>query len=399
MKSVRYDESFFEMPVKVYKYGIPIALLALLSVGCQSTSTPQYSPNPNRPKPTQADKAKVSVNLLDEKCRSSKDQLEYEACIAILYEQMPALDPNKRDHFGERYDPKTWYACMQSGGDHRYYRNPDCDVYGLRRWDEKISKPHIDMPEIKWPKSTVLPQPTWGMSNYEYFKMLCEKEAGEVIYRTVENVEGVFQMRPTFYPTDRELSDRYVLEDPYSLLKDSPSAPWNSYVQPNFGEYQYLLTWREAMKDKALMLEDVVEGMVVSKLQKRYVLFYRDATAHPGKMHQTAELSPPRRYVSVPYIVVAKEVDDSQLRYGYTWRGLGDHKLRERGIAGGEQAVVDLKTGEVLAYRRSFLFSDVRSTGNSVWWMGAAQCSKDLNRDTHMFVKEVLKPVRGMQQN
>jgi hypothetical protein len=29
-----------------------------------------------------------------------------------------------------------------------------------------------------------------------FFDELCKKEAGEFIYKTVENVEGVFQMRP-----------------------------------------------------------------------------------------------------------------------------------------------------------------------------------------------------------
>jgi hypothetical protein len=387
------------MPFKSYKYGILVTLLGLLSAGCLSPSTSQYQPNPNRPKPTQDDIARVPAALVEEGCESAKSHLEYEACIAILYAQMPVLDQNKRDHFGERYDPKTWYACMQSGGDHRYYRNPDCDVYGLRRLDEKISKPYIEMPEIKWPKSTILPPPTWGISNYDYFKMLCEKEAGEVIYRTVDNVDGLFQIRPTFYPTDRELSDRYVLEDPYSLMKDSPSGPWDSYVQPNFGEYQFLLTWSEALKDKALELKNVDVKMKVSNLKTRYVLFYRDSNAHPGKTHQTAELAPPRRFVSVPYIVAAKEVDENKARYGYTWRGIGDHKLREHGIAGGEQAVVDLKTGEVLAYRRSFLFSDLRTSGQSVWWMGAGHCSKHLTRDTHMFVKDVLRPIKLTLQN
>ena len=393
MNSVRYDESFFEMPVKIYKYGIPIALLALLLAGCQSTSTPQYPPNPNRPKPTQADKAKVSVNLLDEKCRSSKDQLEYEACIAILYEQMPALDPNKRDHFGERYDPKTWYACMQSGGDHRYYRNPDCDVYGLRRWDEKISKPHIDMPEIKWPKSTVLPQPTWGMSNYEYFKMLCEKEAGEVIYRTVENVEGVFQMRPTFYPTDRELSDRYVLEDPYSITRDETSEPWNAFVQPNIGQYDFLVMWRIALKDKERSFRKVNETTQISNLRHPYILFYRNKDAHLGKFYTSYDSK--GGYTNEPYIVDAQETSATSVRFGYTWRGVGDSSLRERGIAGGEQAIVDLRTGEVLGWRRSFMYSDLKTTNQSSWWLGATHCSRNLARGTHMFIKEVLKPINS----
>lgn len=371
---------------------VSVSTIALALAACQTMSTPQYPSNPNRPKPTAQDIAQVPDVLVEDRCESSRNNLQYQACIAILYSRMPVLDPSKRDHFGEKYDRETWYACMQSGGDQRYYRNPDCDVYGLRRWDEKISKPYIDMPEVMWPKSTALPPPSWGMSNRDYFRMLCEKEAGEVIYRTVENVEGVFQMRPTFYPTDREFSDRYVLEDPYSITRDNTSSPWDSYVQPNFGRYNFLVIWSVALRDKALTLKSVDKKIDPLKLKTQYVLFYRDSAAHPGKTHQTADIKD-RRFMQVPYIVAGREVSENVARYGYTWRGIGDRTLRERGIAGGEQAVVDLKTGEVLAYRRSFLFSDLRSPGLSVWWMGAGHCSKQLTRDTHMFVQDVLKPI------
>lgn len=378
--------------MKIYKYGIPIALLALLLAGCQSTSTPQYPPNPNRPKPTQADIAQVPISLVEDRCESPKSHLEYEACIAILYEQMPALDPNKRDHFGERYDPKTCYACMQDRGDHRYYSSSSCDVYGLRRWDEKISKPHIDMPEIKWPKSTELPQPIWGMSNYEYFKMLCEKEAGEVIYRTVENVEGVFQMRPTFYPTDRELSDRYVLEDPYSITRDDTSAPWDVFVQPNIGEYDFLITSTATLRDKQHGLKRVDGKGNPSAYQHPYIRFYRKDGAHPGSSFPTFDPERPGWGTSVPYIVVAEQLNKVDAQYGYTWRGIGDAKLRDHGIAGGEQIVVDLKTGEILAWRRSFMYSDLKSGRESSWWAGANHCNRNLTDRTVKFIKRVLKP-------
>lgn len=369
------------------------SVVSLLLAACQTQTAPKYPPNPERPKPTAEDIAQVPAALVEERCESSRNNLQYQACIAILYSGMPVLDPNKRDHFGEKYDRDTWYACMQSGGDHRYYRNPDCDVYGLRRWDEKISKPHIDMPEIKWPKSTELPPPKPGMSNYAYFDMLCQKEAGEVIYRTVENVEGVFQMRPTFYPTDREYSDRYVLEDPYSITRDTPTAPWDSYVQPNFGRYSYFVMWSNGVKGRKTHFRSVNDKLDVSNLNAPYVYFYRQHDAHPGKTLSSGRKDGSGASDQVPYIVAAKLVKEIDIRYGYTWRGIGDRTLRERGIAGGEQAVVDLKTGEVLAYRRSFLFSDLRSPGLSVWWMGAGHCSNQLTRDTHMFVQDVLKPI------
>ena len=35
-----------------------------------------------------------------------------------------------------------------------------------------------------------------GMTSQEYFDHLCKTEAGEFIYKTVENVEGIYMMRP-----------------------------------------------------------------------------------------------------------------------------------------------------------------------------------------------------------
>ncbi|MBC3880743.1 hypothetical protein H8K35_02520 [Undibacterium sp. LX40W] len=370
-----------------------VSTIALALAACQTTSTPQYPPNPNRPKPTAQDIAQVPDALVEDRCESSRNNLQYQACIAILYLRMPVLDQNRRDHFGEKYDRETWYACMQSGGDHRYFRNPDCDVYGLRRWDEKISKPYIDMPEIKWPKSTVLPPPSWGMSNYDYFRMLCEKEAGEVIYRTTENVEGVFQMRPTFYPTDREYSDRYVLEDPYSITRESLSVPWEAFLQPNLGEYNFLLIWSAAIKDKVLSAKKVNEQIDFTNLTSTYVLFYRDENAHPGKMYNTFDPTRKGAWTNVPYLVTAMLTNQINAKFGYTWRGIGDAKLREKGIAGGEQIVVDLRTGEVLAWRRSFMYSDLRSSEVSSWWMGAVHCNKEMTMPTAWFLKKVLKPI------
>src|SRR4051812_17787766 len=50
----------------------------------------------------------------------------------------------------------------------------------------------------------------------KYFEHLCETEAGEFIYRTVDNVEGVYQMRPRD-PADYfdRMSKGDVPDDPY----------------------------------------------------------------------------------------------------------------------------------------------------------------------------------------
>nr|WP_315485524.1 hypothetical protein [uncultured Undibacterium sp.] len=368
------------------RFSVPILLL--LSA-CRSIPENQENPLNPRPIPTKEEVAAINQTLVDDKCRRSNSRREYEACLIVATQQMPAIDRAKREYFGERYDPKTWYTCMQEGGDHGYFKNDNCDVYQLRRLDDNIAKPKIDMPEIKWPRSTELPAPSRGMSKREYFDFLCKSEAGETIYKTVENVPGLLQMRPAFEPTDLEYSDRYVLEDPYSITRESLSAPWDAYVQPLTGKYDFLEMSGTALK-KNYFVKNVNEKIDFTKLSDSFVRFYRDVKAHPGKTETSYLESGP---VHLPSIVNAVETNKIQAKFGYTWRGLGGASLRESGITGGDQVVVDLRTGEVLALRRSFVFSDLRSGSSSVLWMGAAHCTNALTTPTHIFVKKVLKPI------
>src|SRR2546426_6158112 len=81
-----------------------------------------------------------------------------------------------------------------------------------------------------------------GMTSQEYFDHLCKTEAGEFVYKTVENVEGIYQMRPRKQATDYELEHLYALEDPYDIT-DDPN-PQDYLVQPPFGQYQFMESLR-----------------------------------------------------------------------------------------------------------------------------------------------------------
>jgi hypothetical protein len=53
-----------------------------------------------------------------------------------------------------------------------------------------------------------------GMTPQEYFEHLCETEAGAFIDKTVENVEGLYMMRPWERVFDDHLQHLYALADP-----------------------------------------------------------------------------------------------------------------------------------------------------------------------------------------
>ncbi len=66
-------------------------------------------------------------------------------------------------------------------------------------------------------------------------------------------------------------------------------------------------------------------------------------------------------------------VTELKSRYGFTWREIKRPFDRETGVAGGELAVVDLKTGEILGLRRGFVLG-ANTAGGPVNWFSPNAC-------------------------
>lgn len=214
-----------------------------------------------------------------------------------------------------------------------------------------------------------------GMTPEQYFEHLCKTEAGEFIYKTVENVEGIYMMRPRKKATDSELQHLYVLEDPYGGTTEESYLVEDTYVQPASGRYQFL---------EMPLVGEIGE---VRKHQR----YYRDENAHPGKRYQTVING---QGAFVPYIVAQATVSDAKSQYGYTWRGLSRPYDRELGIAGGELIILQLLTKEVLAVRRGYMRTgSVVNNLTGVWWLQGPSCPNRGEKPTFKFIQEVLKPV------
>lgn len=215
-----------------------------------------------------------------------------------------------------------------------------------------------------------------GMIPEQYFDHLCKAEAGEFIYKTVEDVEGLYMMRAREFTNDYMLEHLYAMEDPYGLAVGVRDSPQDYFVQPAIGKYQYL----ELPLPRASETEE----------SSKYRRYYRDEKSHPGSQFPTAING---QFVQVPYIVAMVDVSTLQSRYGYIWRGITRTHDRELGIAGGELIILDLQTSEVLAVRRSFVRSGtVRNNLTGVWWLTAGKCSKESLKMDAQFINEVLKP-------
>ena len=88
-------------------------------------------------------------------------------------------------------------------------------------------------PEGRYAHSIQIPNPVPadsgyrdGMSSVEYLEHLCKSEAGEFIFKTVDDVEGIRLLRPrTPNRSDYKFQHLYAMEDPYGHDEDEAEEP------------------------------------------------------------------------------------------------------------------------------------------------------------------------------
>ena len=233
----------------------------------------------------------------------------------------------------------------------------------------------------------------------QYFDHLCKTEAGEYVFKTVENVEGVFQMRPRGAPGKLDY-DRYAPEEPTGL-------GWSNDVDTGGDEFNVPSAYVQPMRGAYLFFERPNNPSLHTVLR-----FKREINNDPPPGHRGASLgtSVPGHSgmtFSLPFMVVKEESDKRQARYGFTWRGIKREHDRFYSIGGGEYLIVDLDTNEVLAVKRRFKLSgrDVNTTSH-IWWGNARPCDTEMVRrwptvprdptPIDQFVKKVLVPIRGI---
>ncbi len=244
---------------------------------------------------------------------------------------------------------------------------------------EPVPAEWVATPEGKFAHSIKIPNPVpkdsgykpW-MSSEAYFKHLCETEAGEFIFKTVENVDGFYFMRPPKRPTDYDLMDRYRLEAPEieSLFQS---------VRPTFEDQAHLFISPPRRTYRFVELPDPSKAFGESFLR---AYGYR------------ANVSPMK----------ADAVSATKSRYGLIWRGIKRPHDRESYVAGGEWIVLDLKTSEVLAVRRNYGRTGFsRNTPEGIWWLNAVGCPAPNQPRTlvgalhqiYEYSAKVIKPVSG----
>lgn len=218
-----------------------------------------------------------------------------------------------------------------------------------------------------------------GMTSKEYFDHLCKAEAGEFIFKIVENVEGLYIMRPRTEATDWDLEHLYAMEDPYGHTNGETNDLEFLFVGPN--RYQFVempLLMRKPSWGKQFLDPSYDQVPAVTAKHIRY-------RGHDSKNLKT---------------MVKEYVSTIDSRYGFTWRGVSRPHDRELGIAGGELIVFDLETHEVLGLRRGYARSGGVRNHTGIWWLTSQVCPTygyrgGRNKDfdfSYWFVGKVLRP-------
>lgn len=203
--------------------------------------------------------------------------------------------------------------------------------------------------------------PGAGTVSLQYFNHLCSTEAGEWIFRKVQNVEGLYFARPQGMPPSGMLTDLYGPEMPWIQRifvltgnKAHDHGVW--FVQPPNYNYRFVEQPRR----------DVDWQKTITDPYVRLFGYTREVFIKPGHVVAALNEKTPMQVVGVPR---------PSARYGYTWRGVRRNRDREHGIAGGDALIYDLQTKEVLAVRRQFLITggNPRGVEKAVWEV-AARC-------------------------
>lgn len=212
-----------------------------------------------------------------------------------------------------------------------------------------------------------------GMTPEQYFDHLCKTEAGEFIYKTVENVEGLYQMRPRPLVT-YEANHLFAVEDPYGGPEGS-NEPEYGFVGPElYGFFESPdLSRKEPDWKKQFYHQSYFE---IPNPGSKMVTYF----GYDGRITKTMRKE-------------NRQVRKS--RYGYTWHGITRPHDREFGIGGAELIVLDLQTNEVLAVHRGFArfeMDERLGTSGFQWGKGCPRHPPQSGGARFMFILKVLKP-------
>jgi len=225
------------------------------------------------------------------------------------------------------------------------------------------------------------------------FAQRCQS-AGEKIYRTVDDVEGVYLLK--IRPEKVNYGNQFDLDDPYGH---------------DLGGEAYVGSFLKGFFKKV--------ANPTPFTPPRVGYFYVEAI-DPGdgqRYRYTGRLVEPwqtnKSYLKgyIKFVIDKAPASGAAPRYGVTYDDISTHEEREHWIAGSSLKVLDLRTNELLAERVGYLMDPSQGSqagGRSPWLMAAnyscpqflgQHASTDQIGQAEKFVEKILKARLSESQN
>jgi hypothetical protein len=207
-----------------------------------------------------------------------------------------------------------------------------------------------------------------------YVAELCAKDGGDKIYRTAENVEGVFQMRARD-SGDSQLRDQFGMFDPWGFAqydRADPAVP----VGYQADDYRFVETQLGANRSGPPFRRKILidTGRRIGDLIPRALPEQADKTIWERQWFEVSRL---------------------RSRYGYITEDLTTSEMRRRWIGAGKIKIIDLATNEVMAQRVGY-FRAAGPMALDHWSGGGAyQNGRICPQDSSLsgFLLSVLRPL------
>jgi hypothetical protein len=200
------------------------------------------------------------------------------------------------------------------------------------------------------------------------FQERCKK-AGEFIYRTAENVEGVFLLKV------RERNDpdsQYKMDDPYGHDSTGENYIKSFFLEP-------MLEANKHAKPEALekIRHDYRGYRYVDAIDLEDGKRYRYTGSVKEVTHTSSILmggDGKTQFKAMEFVLDKVLAPDPAPRYGVTYDDISTREERDYWIAGSSLRVIDLQTNEVMAERIGYMMDrgqGDQSGGRSPWLMAA----------------------------
>jgi hypothetical protein len=217
------------------------------------------------------------------------------------------------------------------------------------------------------------------------------KTAGERIYKTVDNVEGVVWMR--WRPSGLN-NDQFELDDPYG--KDcSMEGCILRLLQGN----EISATGQDSSPKLSSPYQFVETINPVDGVRYRYTGVLKDiADVSKEQFLQHVKSTGYGANLDGRFLALQREpINHFQANFGITWDDISTRTDREHWIAGGALKVIDIQTNEVIAERSGYLIDTGQGSTAGArdpwgWAQSYAPKCPQQNKSTAEFITSILQP-------